>query len=164
MRLKKILIIIFSILIFIIVAGLITYKFIFSQSVIEGYTINKESNSKKILVATQGSSFKESVNEKLEEYYKNKDFYINVLDVTNLGTISDYNSYDKIIIISSVESSKINQEAENTINQISDKEKIKIITTSGSGSWDNYISDEIDTLSTVSKDENIKDVIDFIAE
>ncbi len=42
-------------------AGALTYRYIKTQRVIESYVINPEQSGAKVLIATQGSTFKDSV-------------------------------------------------------------------------------------------------------
>jgi len=109
------------------------YQYTYSMDEISSFEINTISNDKKILIATQGSAFKNKITSNIINHYKNDSIYIKVIDVDGLSKIytKDYNA---IILIHTWESWQPPQTVKLFLNRTRLKQKkIIILTTSGSG-------------------------------
>lgn len=74
------------------------YSITFSMDVVPTYEVNEPSLEKKLLIATQGSDFKNAITSAVVERYKQDAVYIRVVDVTSLDTI-DPKPFTAILII-----------------------------------------------------------------
>ncbi len=147
----------FFLLLLIIAGG---FKLMFSQKTAETFEINKPDNNTHILIATQGSKFKEKLVEKVIGNFNNKKVYIKGIDVSLLNNIN-INDWHSILIINSIESGKLEKNVEKFIQKNITEEKIVLVTTSGSGKWksDDYEIDSISTASKINKLESLSRVI-----
>lgn len=111
------------------------YKHEYSMNFVEPAQYNSPDLQQKILIATQGSEFKNIITKNLIEHYQNNSIYIKVIDVTLLPNIDPVN-YNAIVIIHTWENWKPQNDVlsfiENTFNF---KDKIIVLTTSGKGSF-----------------------------
>lgn len=132
---------------------MLTYKFVKTQGVIESYIVNSEKNSKKVLIATQKSNFKNSVMQNVTAYYSGQPIFLSVIDVTQLAKVKG-DLWDKIIIFSTIESNKINPAAEKFVKDERDHTKIFVFNTADSGMWKNNTIG-IDCITSASKKTNV---------
>lgn len=156
---KWILIVILS-FIFLIFISLLTFKFIFSQRKIETVEINSPDVEKHILIASQGSNFKDRLNKILLDELKVKNPYIKVIDVSLLEDIKS-SDWESIIIINSIESGKMQKNVVQFIQKNNTENNIILINTSGSGRFE---LNDYDAISTASKIENLDNIIKQIID
>ena len=107
----------------------------------------------KLLIATQGSTFKNKITSNITDYYKNDSIYIKVIDVSQLPEINPIN-YEAIVLIHTWENWKPPKEVQSFIEKnISNQDHIVVLTTSGKGS---YKMKDMDAITGESKLENTK--------
>lgn len=149
-HIKKILIVFLS-LILLFFAFALWYKYQYSMDEANSYEVNSISFTKKLLIATQGSDFKNKLTEEVVAHYKPDSVYIKVIDISSLKNmgLEDYNG---ILIIHTWEYSKPPPIIQFFMDN--DKyipEKMVVFNTSGEGS---YKMDNVDAITGASKMEN----------
>lgn len=107
------------------------YRSTFSMEKKKGYYINKNS-TETILIATQGSEFKDSLVNSLVDYYDKDTINIKVIDVSELDQISS-NDYAAILIIHTWEMWKAPDVIVDFISSNEDLSRIIAFATSGDG-------------------------------
>jgi hypothetical protein len=111
------------------------YKYAFSMDEATSMEINSPNLEQKILIATQGSEFKDEVTVIISEHYTLKPVFIKVTDVKGLTEI-DPNDYNAIIVIHTWENGKPPLVVAEFIERnMVYKEKIVMLSTSGNGSF-----------------------------
>lgn len=153
-RRKKILYVIigFIMLIFMYLAW---YKYTYSMVEVSSLEINTPTHQTKLLIATQGSEFKDLLTENIVNYYKKDTFYIKVIDVSQLDKINT-DKFKAILLIHTWENTKPPIEVERFINNNNNLlDKTVIYTTSGNGS---YKMELVDALTGESKIKDVKKV------
>ena len=114
---------------------LMWYQYQYSMDVIEPYAINSPSLEKKLLIAAQGSEFKDKVTTGIVDRYTSDAIYIRVIDVEELQGI-DPKDFNALVIIHTWENSKPPVAVKVFIDRIeNDRDKIVVLTTSGEGSY-----------------------------
>ena len=148
-KLLKILLTIILSLVTIIIILFITYIIVNIQGVIEPFQVGNPQATNKILIASQGSDFKENLLETLVQELKSNDKYLYVVDCTKLGDeiLSDW---DAIVIIHSAQIHKMPREAELFLKRSVDLSKVILVSTSGAGD-DKIEGFEVDAISTASR-------------
>lgn len=122
----------------------IWYKYAFSMEEATPMEINSPSLEKKVLIATQGSEFKNKVTLLVTDYYKEKSVFIKVIDIKMLE-YTDPEPYNAIVVLHTWEYSKPPQTVKNFIERTKEcNEKMVFAATSGSG---NYVIKGVDALS-----------------
>ncbi len=96
------------------------------------YVVNTKYKHKTLLIATQGSKFKDKVVKEIVDHFKEKKVYIKVIDVTKLPSI-DEEDWDAIAILHVWEIWKPQPDAEKFINQVKDPSRLVVFVTSGDG-------------------------------
>ena len=142
-RFKKILLIILGIMIAFFLF-LMWYQYNYSMDVVTPYIVNNPSFEKKLLIATQGSEFKNKVTSGIVDHFKADSVYIEVVDISALPTIEP-KKYNAIVIIHTWENWKPPISVQTFIEKYTDdKNNIVVLTTSGEGS---YKMESVDALT-----------------
>lgn len=131
-RSYKILIWILSVIIslFLVLAW---YQYEYSMDQVYAYSIHSPNLDTKLLIATQGSAFKDAVTSGIINHYKQDSVYIEVIDVSDLYKINPEN-YNALVIIHTWENWKPPKEVEKFIGRVGLKQaNIIVLTTSGAG-------------------------------
>lgn len=121
------------------------------------YELNSPQMTQKLLIATQGSAFKDSVTTMIVNQVKHDSLYIKVTDVDSLIYV-DPAKYHALVLIHTWENWKPPQAVKDFINRtIGYRGKIVVLTTSGSG---DYKMENVDALTG----ESIIDDAPFYSE
>ena len=127
----------------------------------KAFETNSSNLNKSLLIATQGSDFKDALVKNVIDYYKEDSIYIKVIDVSSLTSIDPAN-YSALLVIHTWENWKPPVSVKLFIERtMSNKNKIVVFTTSGAG---NYAIDEIDAITGESKIEDLMVFTDKIIE
>jgi hypothetical protein len=94
--------------------------------------VNDKSLSQRVLIATQGSKFKNAIVEETIGRLKSLPIYIKVVDVGQLTNVNE-NDWSAIVILHTWEYSKPQKDASAFVKRASSKNKIIVLSTSGSG-------------------------------
>ncbi len=141
-RIVKILVIILSVIL-VLFLWAVWYKYEYSMYEAKALEINSPNLSQKLLIATQGSTFKDSITNGIIDHYESDSLFIKVIDVSGLSEINP-KDYTGIAILHTWENWKpplaVKQFMEESIDQ---KDRIVVLTTSGQGS---YTIKQIDAL------------------
>lgn len=140
---------------------LIWYQYRYSMGDIQPYDVNSPSMEKKLLIATQGSDFKDSITNAVVNHYKMDSIYIKIIDVSDLSQI-DPEDFNAIFIAHTWENWKPPTEVKAFIERTkNDSKKIVVLTTSGEGS---YKMEDVDALTGESIIEDVPDFAQDILE
>ncbi len=133
-RFKKLLLTLF-VMIFVFLVFLLWYQNRYAMDEVKAYDMNSPSFEKKLLIATQGSQFKNIVTDGVLNYFEQDSVYVKVIDVSLLTTIAP-EDYNAIVVIHTWENWKPPIAVKNFIERTKiDKAKIVVLTTSGEGSY-----------------------------
>jgi hypothetical protein len=123
------------------------YRETYKMNTAATFEVNDATSSQHILIATQGSDFKDSVVHALVREFKSKQMYIKVIDITGLPQINEQ-AWTALIILHTWEYAKPPEEVKNFIDRTQDKKKLIVLATSGDG---NYKIDGVDAITSASK-------------
>ena len=149
---KKILKILFLTILGIVIVIFIllgTYIVVNIQGVIVPFKVGSPNAKNKILIASQGSEFKDNLLETLVKELKSDDKYLYVVDCTKLGD-EIFSDWDVIIIIHSAQIHKMPRESELFLKRSVDLSSVILVSTSGAGD-DKIEGFEVDAISTASR-------------
>jgi len=149
--------ILFTIVSFIIFA--LWYRFTFSMGLVSEVEINTPIAKQHLLIATQQSTFKDSISNILIQEYESKDFFIKIVDVHNLKDIT-LDDFDHIVVIHTIE--YYNPPA--AVRDIFQDQKSILsncffLTTSGGS---DFLMEGVDGISSASKLDNLETDTDNI--
>ncbi|NAY91316.1 hypothetical protein GTQ34_05235 [Muricauda sp. JGD-17] len=109
------------------------YKFRYSMDPVAPYTLNSETLENKLLIATQGSAFKDAVVRQVIEHYQKDSLFIKVVDVSDLPKL-DSSDYVAVLILHTWEYDKPPKVvADFVIENKDDAGKLILLSTSGEG-------------------------------
>ncbi|MBC1482257.1 hypothetical protein HCJ52_03370 [Listeria sp. FSL L7-1485] len=157
----KISLIIVGIAVVIFAGVMLSYRFLKSMDVTPNTEINESATGDHVLLATQGSDFKDSVIDQIEQDMANKNVHISIMDTTKLDKVNA-DDYDKVVLFTTVQSDDIPENVTTFMNDNKDK-SIHIAVTADSGRWDKQPKD-IDAISEASKSENKQDFVDDLTK
>ncbi|KPJ73587.1 hypothetical protein AMJ52_03460 [candidate division TA06 bacterium DG_78] len=152
MKILKIVLTIIGAVAVILIVAFGIYLLVNKQGVIESYEITRAEVEYKVLIASQGSNFKNALVESLTTHLREK-ANINVIDVTALHE-TDEDEWDAVVLIHTTEQSKLQPDVKKYLDRAQDLPKIILVTTSGSGDWktDDY---DIDVITSASKTDEL---------
>ncbi|MBC1797309.1 hypothetical protein HCA55_11280 [Listeria booriae] len=146
----------------IIFAGvMLSYRYIKSMDVIASEELNQSATGSRVLLATQGSNFKNSVMEQVKQDMKNANVHISIVDTTKLDKVKA-SYYDKIVLFTTVQSDDIPKNVTKFMDDNDDK-SIHIAVTADSNRWDDKPKD-VDAISEASKSENKQAFVDDLTK
>ncbi|NOQ71735.1 MAG: hypothetical protein GQ574_07035 [Crocinitomix sp.] len=125
---KKILIVIGLFIVFAF-AGLVWFEATYSMDDVESYTIGNEEAEKTVLIATQGSEYKNKLTDSLVDFLTAYDIYISVKDVKLLPEVV-VDDWDAIVIIHTFEIWKPQEDADAFLKEHYDAGKMIVHGTS----------------------------------
>lgn len=129
------------------------YKYEYSMKKAEEFQVNSPQFSHKIVIATQGSEFKNTVTNEIVNHFEQDSIFIKVIDVSSLSKIYP-EDYTAIVLIHTWENWKPPADIEEFINRTTiNHDKIITLTTSGQGS---YKMEDVDAITGESKLEEVK--------
>ncbi|MFT0714746.1 hypothetical protein [Flagellimonas lutimaris] len=109
------------------------YKQRYAMEIVEPYTVNSKNFEKKLLIASQGSDFKDTLVQDVIDHYKNDSVFIQVIDVSGLPQ-ANHRDFGAILLVHTWEYNKPPQVVEEFIgNSKVNVQKVIAITTSGEG-------------------------------
>lgn len=135
------------------------YKYEYAMDIAEEFEINNPQLQQQLLIATQGSEFKDAVRTKIINHYKSDSIFIKVIDISSLPKIK-HQDYYAVLLIHTWENWQPPKVVENFVNKNREyRKKLVVLTTSGEGS---YKMDEVDAITGESKLENVVPFTDKI--
>lgn len=155
MKILKRISIVVSVLLILFVAFAFWYRATYSMEPVTSFEVNTNSQQR-VLIATQGSKFKEAVVDRLIEQLKAKPVNIKVIDVSDLSTIQE-SDWNAIVIVHTWEYSKPPKAVQQFAERIQSKENVVVLTTSGDG---DYKLGGFDAISSASKLSEVNDIVD----
>ncbi|MEI5989284.1 hypothetical protein [Enterococcus crotali] len=133
------------------------YRLARAQGVITSYEINEDlsekSNAHRAVIYTQDRAFKNEVIDELASNLADENIYIKVEPVEEIGE-NRIEEWDKVIILSTVQSSDPPKVALDYINKHKDEEKLSIYLTADSSVWSKDPG-HLDVTTAASKSENV---------
>jgi hypothetical protein len=136
------------------------YLLVNLQGVIEPFEVNSPDARHKVLIASQGSRFKNMLVSGLVGRFKASPTYIRVVDVTSLSEVSEAD-WNAVVLIHTTQGSQMQPDARKYLGQARDLDKIILVTTSGSGKWRTKEFD-IDTLTSASRKAKVGPLVNTI--
>ena len=117
-----------------VLALLTWYKFHYAMDVAQSYEVNAPALEHRVLIATQGSAFKDAVVSALIAHLKERKVYIKVIDVSALPGV-DEGKWSAIVVIHTWENWKPQADAKAFLERAKDLNKVIVVTTSGRGDF-----------------------------
>lgn len=150
--------------ILILIFGLIIYgswyKNRYSMEKVNGFEINDLSMNKHLLIATQGSEYKDRIVSEITRIYDDRSIYIKVIDISELDQV-DNSQWKAILIMHTWEVWKPPTAISDYFSQLQNTDNIVVLTTSGDG---DYKMDGLDAITGASMMEEIPSRVELLKE
>ncbi|GCC50421.1 hypothetical protein SanaruYs_06360 [Chryseotalea sanaruensis] len=127
---------------------------------VKEFDVNTREQSNHILIASQGSKFKDEVVAQVIQQLPAGYAYIKVIDVKSLTDIKEEN-WDVIVILHTWEYAKPPDAVKSFVDNIDDKNKLVMISTSGRGT---YLIKDVDGISSASQLDEITNISNEIVQ
>ncbi len=131
--LKRVLIVLGSLVVLFLIAFGV-YLFVNIQDVAEAFEVGSLDSGRKILVASQGSKYKNLMVDTLISRLKGEDVYISVIDISGLKEINQ-EDWDAEIIIHTTEGYRLPEVVKEYLRRVKSPDEVMLLITSGSGEW-----------------------------
>lgn len=110
------------------------YRYTYSMETVQAYEVNSPTLARSLLIAAQGSEFKNSVVEGIVDHYKSNAIFIKVVDISALENM-DVSGFDAILLIHTWEYRKPPEAVQLFMDKNPGlKSKMVVLSTSGEGS------------------------------
>ena len=149
-----------GIILFLFIAYMSFYKFRYSMNPITTYEVNSPDLPVKILIATQGSPYKDTLVKELIIALKEKAVFIKVIDISELPNVK-VTEWNAFVLIHTWEMWRPPPVIKTFLDEYYSKEKMIVITTSDDG---NYKMKKVDAITGASVMENIPERIEKITD
>lgn len=136
------------------------YLLVNLQGVIEPFQVNSPDAEHKVLIASQGSRFKNRLVSDLVDHIKHNPICISVIDVTSLSEANEAD-WNAVVLIHTTQMGRMQPNAKEYLGHAKELNKVILVTTSGSGKWRNE-EFKIDTLTSASKMIEVRVLINTI--
>ncbi|MCK5001488.1 MAG: hypothetical protein KAS57_00580 [Gammaproteobacteria bacterium] len=113
-------------------AFLTWYKFHYSMDIAESFEVNTPELKHKVLIATQGSKYKDALVAEIVDHLRQRQTYIKVIDVTALPQVNE-DKWNAIVVIHTWENLKPQIDAKVYLERVKDLKKFIVLSTSGNG-------------------------------
>ncbi len=160
MKILKVTGILFLCIIVLMLMGFSTYAYKHYPRKIDSFAINSPELNNRILIASQGSSFKNALVSDIIKKLKSDSTYIKIIDVSHLNEIEE-SQWQSIIIINTCIADKLNSTVIQFMNQLKNVNPVVLFATAGDGRWkpSNISVDAISSASRMNKIETISEEI-----
>ena len=149
-----------AILLLVLFAFAVWYKYEFSMAEVPERTVNAPGLERKLIIATQGSKFKDSITDGLVARYGSDSVFIRIVDVSKLPEVR-LDDYQAMVLMHTWENWKPQIAVDSFINRLKEHEKQKIVVLSTSGQGD-FKMENIDAITGESTLEDISKHLDAI--
>ncbi|PWL40385.1 hypothetical protein DKG77_06095 [Flagellimonas aquimarina] len=149
---KKVLFVLLIIIGLLLVLGT-WYKNKYAMEMVMERTVNRPELNRSLVIATQGSAFKDSITFGIINHFESDSLFIRIIDVSGLAKVN-LDDYDAMVLMHTWENWKPPMAVGSFVDKlkIEQKNKIVVLTTSGEGSSK---IEEIDAITGESILENV---------
>ena len=123
------------------------YRLHFAMGHAEEFSVNDPSSERRVLIATQGSAFKNAVVSGVVERLKQRPVFVRVIDVGALSDVKD-SEWDAIVVLHTIEYGRAPPAAQAFVDRVADPRRVVVLSTSGAG---DFKIEGIDAISSASR-------------
>lgn len=162
MKLLKIVGIVVGSLAGLVLTSLATYVILYYPRQAEPFEIPALNPTKRVLIATQGSDFKNALARALCDSFRESSVYIKGIDVGDLPEMNDAD-WDRVLIVNSF-IIWLNKDVDQFITRTPARDKILVFVTSGGADWLPQPEFAVDAITSASKKAYIDDLVHLITD
>jgi len=132
MRMRSILLATIGVVALLIPSSLLWYRGHYSMHVARSFDAGSASAAQRVLIATQGSPYKDALVAGLVRHLRSRPVYIGVIDVSALPGVKP-DDWTAIVLIHTWEYSQPQADALAFVERLPERRRLVVVTTSGSG-------------------------------
>jgi hypothetical protein len=137
--------------------GLVWFDATYSMEDVESYELGNENAAQRVLIATQGSEFKNTITDSLTNYLNKAQVFVSVKDVKLLSEVENDN-WDAIVIMHTYEIWEPQEDAAAYLKENYEAEKVIVFCTSGDG------GNKIEGVDAISGASIMKDISNYVQQ
>jgi hypothetical protein len=118
----------------------------------QAFEVNAPGQLYRVLIATQGSKFKDAVVQKVVAHFKELSIHIKVVDVGQLPQVNE-GEWSALVILHTWENFSPQEDVETFLSKSMAKNKIVVVATSGSGT---EMMEGVDGITSASEPEEVE--------
>jgi hypothetical protein len=118
----------------IVVGFLAWYRVHFAMDPAGTFSVNDPASERRILIATQGSAFKDAVVAGVVDRLRQRSIFIQVVDVSSLSGVNEHD-WDAIVLLHTNEYGRAPAAAQALVDRVESTGKIVVLSTSGAGDF-----------------------------
>lgn len=122
------------------------YRVRYSMDVARSYELNEAGAAQHVLIATQGSEFKDAVVTGVAAHLKTRGVYVKVIDVASLADVTE-DEWNAIVLVHTWEMRKPPDAVKAFMGRVRDARRVVALTTSGAG---DFRLEGVDAISSAS--------------
>jgi hypothetical protein len=130
-----------------VVAFLSWYRIHFAMDPAEAFSVNDPASERHILIATQGSAFKDAVVAGVVDRLRQRSIFIQVMDVGSLSSVNE-REWDAIVLLHTIEYGRAPAAAQALVDRVESISKLVVLSTSGAG---DFKIEGVDAISAASR-------------
>lgn len=134
------------------------YRYHYSMTVVAGFEVNAPELDQRVLIATQGSRFKDAVVDALVERIRRQPVHIKVIDVSELADVDEM-EWTALVILHTWETWRPPLQAKHFIRRLNAPEKVVVVSTSASGDAG---MENVDAITAASEMDEIPITVDAV--
>lgn len=161
-RIIKLIVIFLGSIVGICVVGLGIYTISNYPGKIETFEIGTTEHPKQILIATQGTDFKDALTVALCEELKKLPLHIKVINIRDLRKERE-EKWDRIILINSFVI-RLNKHVSRFIQNVEKPEKVLVYISSGGADWQPQPNFNVDAVTSASRESYINELVQLISD
>ncbi len=131
----------------VVISFLAWYQSHYSMDVADSFQVGENTATNRVLIATQGSEFKDAVVDGVVKSMSNQSVYLKIIDVAGLNTV-DASQWDAVVVLHTWEKWEPPSAVETFMARWHSKDNFVVLATSGSG--DEKI-EGVDAIATASR-------------
>ena len=140
-----------------IVAFIAWYRIQYSMGVAQAFEVNDPNSPARVLIATQGSTFKDAVRSGVVDHLSKRPAYVKVIDVSALPSVNE-DEWSAIVVMHTWEMREPQANAKAFVDGARNRHKIVVMSTSGDG------SQKLEGVDAISAASSIADVPSRVAQ
>jgi hypothetical protein len=140
-----------GLIVVVVLIAAIWYRYQYSMEVARPFEVAGSPAGPRVLIATQGSDFKDALTAGLVRRLERRSAFLKVIDVTELGRIleADWNA---IVVMHTWEMGKPPIEVKTFVERITQRDKLVVLSTSGAG---DFKLEGVDAISAASRMDDV---------
>jgi hypothetical protein len=138
-------------LIIVVLISAIWYRYHYAMEVARSFEVAGSPTGPRVLIATQGSDFKDALTAGLVDHLKRRSASVKVIDVTELEGIQEAD-WNAMVVIHTWEMRKPPIEVRAFVDRMRGRDKLVVLTTSGAG---HFKLEGVDAISAASQMEDV---------